>query len=272
MGVDRPRRRSSSAAASPPRPGARRPRFVGDGQHLANPHRAQTRGSTSPASASPPPFAVILGGRRRRRGSPRSPAAPARDRRRRRAGHADARDHRPGDRHRAAQPQCAAPAPAGHLAVGAGDRRDGLADVQVGGSDWTRATFTPGDIADRAVKTINTTQAFGGLIASLLQRLDLRISVLGLTVSTSPVTAPLLSALSGVAPALDGILEQVQQLAASASDRPTCASSAHAAAHRHSSANPPPPPKNSPVTPPGLDPGPASQRRKADPAQGPLTT
>ena len=89
----------------------------------------------------------------------------------------------------------------------------GLADVQVGGSDWTRATFTPGDIADRAVKTINTTQAFGGLIASLLQRLDLRISVLGLTVSTSPVTAPLLSALSGVAPALDGILEQVQQLA-----------------------------------------------------------
>ncbi|RTL23405.1 MAG: hypothetical protein EKK50_00550, partial [Sphingomonadaceae bacterium] len=89
----------------------------------------------------------------------------------------------------------------------------GLADVQIGGSDWTRATFTPGDIADHAVKTVNTTHAFGGLIASLLQRLDLRISVLGLTVSTSPVTAPLLSALSGAAPALDGILEQLQQLA-----------------------------------------------------------
>lgn len=89
----------------------------------------------------------------------------------------------------------------------------GLADVQVGGSDWQRATFTPTEIADHTVKTINTTGAFGGLIASLLQRLDIRISVLGLTVGTSPVTGPLLGALSGAAPALDGVLEQLQQLA-----------------------------------------------------------
>ena len=88
----------------------------------------------------------------------------------------------------------------------------GFADVQVGGSDWTRATFSPADVANHAVKTVDTTNAFGGLIASLLRKLDIRISVLGLTVGTSPLTTPLLGALSGVAPALDGTLEQLQQL------------------------------------------------------------
>jgi uncharacterized membrane protein len=89
----------------------------------------------------------------------------------------------------------------------------GLADIQLGGTGWQRLTFSPTDIANGAVQTVNATSLTQGLVASLMQRLDIRINVLGIDVGTSPLTTPLLGALTGATPALDGLLDQVQQVA-----------------------------------------------------------
>ena len=63
------------------------------------------------------------------------------------------------------------------------------------------------------MRTVNASSLSGGLVASLLQRLDLRITALGIPVSTSPLTTPLFTALFGATPALDLLLDQVQQVA-----------------------------------------------------------
>ncbi|MGQ7434118.1 hypothetical protein ACTGZC_10640, partial [Streptococcus suis] len=58
----------------------------------------------------------------------------------------------------------------------------GLADIQLGGTGWQRLTFSPTDIANGAVQTVNATSLTQGLVASLMQRLDIRINVLGIDV------------------------------------------------------------------------------------------
>ncbi len=89
----------------------------------------------------------------------------------------------------------------------------GLADIQLAGSTWQRLQFSAADITANAVRTVNASSLTGGLVASLLQRLDLRITALGIPISTSPLTTPLLTALFGATPALDLLLDQVQQVA-----------------------------------------------------------
>ena len=89
----------------------------------------------------------------------------------------------------------------------------GLADIQLAGSTWQRLQFSAADIAANTVRTVNASSLSGGLGASLLQRLDLRITALGIPVSTSPLTTPLFTALFGATPALDLLLDQVQQVA-----------------------------------------------------------
>lgn len=89
----------------------------------------------------------------------------------------------------------------------------GLADVQLAGSGWQRLLFSAADISGNVARTVNANSVTQGLVGSLMQRLDLRISVLGLQVGTSPLTTPLLSALSGATPLVDQLLDQIQQVA-----------------------------------------------------------
>jgi len=89
----------------------------------------------------------------------------------------------------------------------------GLANVQLGGVNSQRVTFTTAEIDGQVVKSVSTNDIAAGVASSLLRNVDIRANVLGLGLSSGLLTSTLGNTLSAVAPALDLVVGQVGALA-----------------------------------------------------------
>ncbi|WP_313530675.1 pilus assembly protein TadG-related protein [Shinella sp.] len=86
-------------------------------------------------------------------------------------------------------------------------RIDAIAHVEVKNLGRTRLTFSPTDIASRAVKTVSTRHTLTSATTTLLQNLDLDIQILFLTLGTpKAVTSALASTLATVTAPIDELL------------------------------------------------------------------
>lgn len=86
----------------------------------------------------------------------------------------------------------------------------GYAVIDLGAAEpWQSLWFSADDIAGARARTISSSTLVQSITASLIGRLQLTVSLLGLPIPLSPLTAAIGSVLQGVAPALDGLLNVV---------------------------------------------------------------
>lgn len=105
----------------------------------------------------------------------------------------------------------ASPRPA-VLAQVLGTRVTGYANIALGGTQAQSVRFSPAEIAAQKAKTVSSQDLTQGLAASVANRAEVQVSLLGITISTSPL-APAVGALLGTtAPLLDGLLNNVTAL------------------------------------------------------------
>lgn len=69
--------------------------------------------------------------------------------------------------------------------------------------------FSPTDISASQVKRVATNDLTQGLAASVIGQTQLQVSLLGITLGTSPLSPAIGAVLSATAPLLDGILNGV---------------------------------------------------------------
>ncbi|MBV9841464.1 MAG: hypothetical protein JOY99_08050 [Sphingomonadaceae bacterium] len=86
------------------------------------------------------------------------------------------------------------------------------ADIGGGSASWQTASFSASDIADGTTRTVSTGDTVSALSASLVQNMNLNVSLLGLGLNLSTVTSLVGGALQTVAPTLDGVLNGVTDL------------------------------------------------------------
>lgn len=95
------------------------------------------------------------------------------------------------------------------LAQALGTRVTGYANIALGGTQTHNVHFSPAEIGAQQAKTVGTQDLTQGIAASLAGQTQVQVSLLGLTVSNSPLS-PLVGALLGTtAPLLDGIINSV---------------------------------------------------------------
>ena len=84
----------------------------------------------------------------------------------------------------------------------------GQARVNVGGQTWQTVPFSQSDVTNQTVKTVSTNDIAQSTASSLLNNLSVNVSLagLGFGIGQGPVTSALASALSGVTPELDSLL------------------------------------------------------------------
>ncbi|BBD97230.1 hypothetical protein SAMIE_1007310 [Sphingobium amiense] len=95
------------------------------------------------------------------------------------------------------------------LAQAAGTRVTGSSQIMLGGTQAQNVTFSTADIEARRSKTVSTGDLTGGIAASLMQRAQLRVTLLGMTVDASPLASLIGGVLGTAAPLLDGIINNV---------------------------------------------------------------
>lgn len=95
------------------------------------------------------------------------------------------------------------------LAQTIGTRVTAFTNMSLGGVQAQSVFFSPGDIATQAVKTVSTNDLVQGIAASLAQRTNVQVSVLGINVSTSPLTSQVGALLGTTAPLIDGLINNV---------------------------------------------------------------
>jgi len=95
------------------------------------------------------------------------------------------------------------------LAQAAGTRVTGFSQILLGGTQSQAVTFSAADIAAQRSKTVSTGDLTGGIAASLMQRAQLRVTLLGITVDASPLAGLVGGILSTAAPLLDGLINNV---------------------------------------------------------------
>ena len=88
----------------------------------------------------------------------------------------------------------------------------GKATVALGGTTWQRVPFSAAEIAANTIKTVSTTDAVTGVVASLVKTINLQVTLLGLPIPLSPLTALVGTALTPVAPVLDTLVNQITGL------------------------------------------------------------
>lgn len=88
----------------------------------------------------------------------------------------------------------------------------GKATVALGGTTWQRVPFSASEIAANTVKTVSTTDVVAGVVASLVSKLNLQVTLLGLVVPLSPLAATVGAVLTPVAPVVDGLVDQLTAL------------------------------------------------------------
>lgn len=89
----------------------------------------------------------------------------------------------------------------------------GQANVQLGGTQTQRVSFTTAEIDGNVTKSVSTNDIAAGVASSLLRNVDIRANVLGIGVSGGLLTNMLGNTLSAVAPALDLVVGQATALA-----------------------------------------------------------
>lgn len=98
------------------------------------------------------------------------------------------------------------------LAQALGTRVTGYANIALGGVQAQRVHFSPAEISAQQAKTVRTTDLAQGLAASVAKQTRVEVSLLGIPVSLSPLTAPVGALLGTTAPLLDGILNNLTAL------------------------------------------------------------
>lgn len=88
-------------------------------------------------------------------------------------------------------------------------RVTGYANVALGGVQAQTVHFSPTDISASQVKRVATNDLTQGLAASVIGQTQLQVSLLGITLGTSPLSPAIGAVLSATAPLLDGILNGV---------------------------------------------------------------
>ncbi|MFC3441595.1 pilus assembly protein TadG-related protein [Sphingobium rhizovicinum] len=95
------------------------------------------------------------------------------------------------------------------LAQTLGTRITAYTNIALGGAHAQTVFFSPSEISAQQAKTVSTQDLTQGIAASLTSKTQVQVSVLGITVSNSPLS-PLVGALLGTtAPLLDGVLNSV---------------------------------------------------------------
>lgn len=88
----------------------------------------------------------------------------------------------------------------------------GQTRVNFGGTVHQSLSFSGTDIANGTIKTVSTGDIVQGIAASLISQMTLKVNVLGLGLNLSAITTLVGGILSGAAPTLDSILDQVTAL------------------------------------------------------------
>lgn len=83
------------------------------------------------------------------------------------------------------------------------------AEVTAADSGFQSVTFSAADIAEQRVRTVQSRAFASGAVTSLLQRLDLEVSALGLGVNVGAITQSVGLLLTPLGPLLDGVLNSV---------------------------------------------------------------
>jgi uncharacterized membrane protein len=95
------------------------------------------------------------------------------------------------------------------LAQTLGTRVTGYTNISLGGLYTQNVHFSPTEISTQKAKTVSTQDLTQGIAASLAQKTQVQVSLLGLTISNSPL-GPLIGAVLGTAaPLLDSIINSV---------------------------------------------------------------
>jgi uncharacterized membrane protein len=90
-----------------------------------------------------------------------------------------------------------------------GTKVSAYTNISLGGTQAQNVFFSPSEISGQQVKTVSTRDVTQGIAASLTNQTQVTVSVLGITISNSPLS-PLVGAVLGTtAPLLDGILNGV---------------------------------------------------------------
>lgn len=116
------------------------------------------------------------------------------------------------DTTRMAQFQSIMPTRAATLAHVLVTKVSGQAAISLGGTQPQTVHFSPADIQAHRVRSVATNDLTQGLAASLARDIQLQISVLGLTTSTGPLAHAVGALLGTAAPAIDGLLNQLNAI------------------------------------------------------------
>lgn len=95
------------------------------------------------------------------------------------------------------------------LAQTLGTRVTGYANISLGGTQTHNVHFSPAEISAQQAKTVSTQDLTQGIAASLAGQTQVQVSLLGLTVSNSPLSPLVGTVLGTTAPLLDGIINSV---------------------------------------------------------------
>lgn len=88
----------------------------------------------------------------------------------------------------------------------------GKADIAFGGVTWQQINFSASDIASRTVKTVSTGDLVQGAATSLISKMNLQASALGIGLNLSAITGVVGAAITPLAPTLDSLIDQVTGL------------------------------------------------------------
>lgn len=105
-----------------------------------------------------------------------------------------------------------APRPATLLSVLGLVSITGKADIEAADTGFRPLRFDAADIQARRVKTMTSRSFVSGLVASLIQRLEVTVDVIGLGLGLGDLTKALGQLLTPLAPVLDGVLNPVLDL------------------------------------------------------------
>lgn len=108
--------------------------------------------------------------------------------------------------------QALAPTPATLLNVLGVVRLTGKADVEIADTGFRATRFSAADISVQKVKTVTSNSLATGLIATLIQRLDVTVHVLGLGVGLGGIVQALGALLAPLGPVLDGAINPLLDL------------------------------------------------------------
>jgi uncharacterized membrane protein len=86
------------------------------------------------------------------------------------------------------------------------------ADLEIADLDWQEVIFSASDISNRTAKSVRARGFVHGLIVSLLQRLDVDVSVIGLGLGLGDLAKALGVLLAPLGPVLDGLVQPLLDL------------------------------------------------------------